>query len=358
MKILVVGNNSDGLYKFRKDLLLELRNNNDIFVVTPFDECVEELRSLGVNLTELKIDRRGTNVLRELTLLIRYYKIIRKIRPDLVITYTIKPNIYCGIICSLLKIKYVSNITGLGTTFQKDNILKNIVVSLYRTALCRAKTVFFENEENLNIFISKRIINKEVGVLLHGAGVNIDEFKFEDYPAQNETLRFLFIGRIMKEKGIDEFLYVAKKIKLENSNIQFDIVGPMEDNYYDVIKELQEEKIINYYGFQKDVKPFIKKCHCFVLPSYHEGMANTLLEAGAMGRPLITSNIFGCKEAVNGNGYVVNVTDIEDLYSKIKKFISLTYDEKKQMGTQSRYHISQVFDKRKIVQETIKGLRL
>ncbi len=359
MKILVVGNNSDGLYRFRKDLLLELvLKNNDVYVVTPFDECIHELKTLGINLIELKIDRRGTNFLREVVLLFKYYKILRNIKPDLVITYTIKPNIYCGWLCSLLRIKYVCNITGLGTTFQKDNMLKRIVMVLYKIALRKVKVVFFENKENFDIFVNKRIINKENGALLHGAGVNTEEFEFVKYPIQKDNIKFLFIGRIMKEKGIEEFMYVAKKIKKENSNIQFDIVGPMEDDYVNIINEFQEKKIINYYGFQKDVRPFIESCHCFVLPSYHEGMANTLLEAGAMGRPLITSNIYGCKEAINNNGYVVNVRDRDDLYRKIKKFIALSYDEKKQMGIRSRNHISQVFDKKKVVQETIKGLNL
>ena len=179
-----------------------------------------------------------------------------------------------------------------------------------------------------------------------------------EYPDKDQDIRFLFIGRIMKEKGIDELLEAANRIKKEYQKVQFDIVGPMEDNYKGAIDKYVGNGIINYYGFQSDVKPFIKKCYCFILPSYHEGMANTLLESASMGRPLITSNISGCREAVNNNGYLTNVKDSNDLYEQIKKFIELDYQDKVLMSKNSRKHIEEVFDKRKIVKETVKGLGL
>lgn len=357
-KILILANSDIGLYKFRKELIQELLKKYKVFISLPYGDFIPYLKEMGCEFINTDIERRGMNPFQDFILLKSYYEIVKKINPDLIISYTIKPNIYGGIVARLNKIDYAINITGLGTTFQKGKFLKLFTSSLYKISCKKARVVFFENKENLDVFVNKLIINKDNGVLLHGAGVNIEEFEFVDYPIQKDDIRFLFIGRIMKEKGIDEFMYVAKKIKRENSNIQFDIVGPMEDDCTDVIKEFQEKKIINYYGFQKDVRPFIENCHCFVLPSYHEGMANTLLEAGSMGRPLITSNIHGCKEAINNNGYVVNVGDRDDLYRVIKKFIALSYDEKKQMGIQSRNHISQVFDKKKVVQEIIKGLNL
>ncbi|MBQ6906864.1 MAG: glycosyltransferase, partial [Clostridia bacterium] len=252
------------------------------------------------------------------------------------------------------KIPYCVNITGLGTAFQNDGMTKKTIILLYKKALKRVKTVFFENPENRDIFLNNGIITKDKTHVLNGAGVNIKEYPFKPYPKNTET-RFLFIGRVMKEKGIDEFLTVAKRIKQENENTFFDILGVMEDNYRDVIASYEAEGIVKYHGLQEDVRPFIEKSHCFVLPSYHEGMANTLLECGAMGRPLITSNIHGCLEAVmdGETGYLCKVKDADDLYEKMKKFIGLPYEKKEEMGRLSHEYIAKVFDKRKVVEETI-----
>lgn len=360
--ILVLANSDIGLYKFRKELIEELiRQETKLYISLPYGEFVPLLENMGCVYIETHIDRRGVNPFIDIKLFINYLKIIRNIKPSIVITYTIKPNIYGGIAARILKIPYAVNITGLGTAFQDTNLIKKIVVLLYRIACKKSQVIFFQNDENKHFFISNKIIDEIRACKLNGSGVNLDEYNFCEYPENNGELRFLFIGRIMKEKGIDELLAVAKMIRKEYSNVFFDIVGPIEDDDYSyLIETMQNENIINYYGFQKDVKPFIKKSHCFVLPSYHEGMANTLLECGAMGRPLITSNIYGCKEAVvhNKNGYLVNLKDINDLYCKIKKFINLSYQDKINMGIESRLHIEKVFDKKSVVERTISKLKL
>lgn len=355
-KILILANNDVGLYKFRKELIQELLKGNEVYISLPDGALIDLLKKMGCKFINTDVDRRGLNPFKDLKLINEYRKILKKIQPDLIITYTIKPNIYGGILARLKGICYVENITGLGSVFQKDNLLKKMIVFLYRFALKKVKIVFFENKENQDIFINEKIIKKEKTYLLNGAGVNLDEYQFSLYPEQDEVIRFLFIGRIMKEKGIDELLYAAKKIKKEFSNIEFDIVGPMEDDYKSIIEKYCSQHIINYYGFQDDVKPFIERCHCFILPSYHEGMANTLLEAAAMGRPLITSNIHGCKEAIDDNGYVCLAKNGEDLYLKIKKFLQLDIKNKKNLGLNSRKRVEAFFDKKKVVSETIKQL--
>ena len=163
----------------------------------------------------------------------------------------------------------------------------------------------------------------------------------------------------MKEKGIDELFEAGQRIKKEYSNVFFDIIGPMEDEYGSVIKKLEKDGIITYYGYQKDVRPFITRCHCFVLPSWHEGMANTLLEAGAMGRPLITSQIHGCMEAVeNGvSGYLCQRQNADSLYRVIKEFILLPYEEKREMGKNARTWMEKMFDKQKVVKNTISKIQ-
>lgn len=356
MKILILANNDEGLYKFRKELILKLLSEeNDVIASIPTGRWVQKLRKLGVKIIKTNINRRGINPIEDFGLMIHYLHIILSVKPDLVITYTIKPNIYGGMVSRFLNIPYCVNITGLGSAFQEENFVRKMVCFLYKIACKRAKVVFFENEENKQIFLEYHLIRKEQAYKLNGAGVNLEEFPYTEYPNEKTSIRFLFIGRVMKEKGVDELFEAAKRIKAEYSDIFFDIVGPMEDEYGSVIERLEKDGIITYYGYQKDVKPFIAGCHCFVLPSWHEGMANTLLEAGAMGRPLITSNIHGCMEAVeNGvNGYLFQKQKAESLYQFIKKFILLSNEEKKTMGINARKLIEKKFDKQKVVMDTI-----
>lgn len=355
MRILILTNNDLGLYRFRRDLIEELLKENEVFISLPDGDFVEDLVKLGCKFVDTKIDRRSMNSLRDISLFFEYNKILKDVKPDLVITYTIKPNIYGGLISRIRNVDYVANITGLGTGFQKEGLLKRFIIRLYKIALKNCRVIFFENEDNQNSFINSGITTREKTFKLSGAGVNLTEHSFVQYPEECNAIRFLFIGRLMKEKGLDEFLEVAEKIKSENKKIQFDIIGPNEEDYNNRIEHLQQKKIINYYGYQKHVRPFVKSAHCLVLPSYHEGMANALLECGAMGRPLITSNIPGCKEAVidGQNGYLTNVADINDLYINMKKFIDLDYGLKAEMGRVSRLHIESTFDKQEVVRETI-----
>lgn len=358
-KILILANDDVGLYKFRKELIQELINQgNHIYISLPDGERVQPLIDMGCTFIGTDVDRRGINPITDFKLLTRYFKILKSVKPDTSITYTVKPNVYGGIVCRIRKVPYAINITGLGTAFQNDGFLKKLIVLLYKISCKKAKIVFFENEENQKNFIENKILKEKDTCKLDGAGVNLEEYKFCKYPEDNGEIRFLFIGRVMKEKGVNEIFEVSKRIREEYKNVFFDIVGPLEEKYEVIINDLQEREIINHYGYQSDVKSFIKKAHCFVLPSYHEGMANTLLESGAMGRPLITSNIHGCKEAaIDGEtGYLVNVKDSEDLYKKIKQYIELPYEKKVKMGKLSRKHIENTFDKKKVIKTTISKL--
>lgn len=357
-RILILANFDVGLYKFRKELIQELLNQgNEVYISLPDGELVRNLERMGCKFVNTAVDRRGINPKTDAKLMLFYCKLIKRLHPDMVITYTIKPNIYGGLMCRMLRVPYVVNITGLGTAFQSESAVKKLVTFLYKIALKKAKVVFFENIGNKQTFLDLNILKEKQTCVLNGAGVNLAEYPFCEYPS-GEEIRFLFIGRVMKEKGVDELFEVAKKIKKEYSNVFFDIVGPMEDNYKERIDKLVKNGIIEYHGYQEDVKPFIQKCQCFVLPSYHEGMANTLLEAGAMGRPLMTSRIHGCMEAVEDgkNGYLVKAKDTEELLEQIQKFLSIDYEKKKEMGEVSRKIIEKRFDKKKVVEKTMKLL--
>lgn len=358
-KIVILANNSGGLYDFRGMLMLELINRGDtVIALTPFDDRIDELKALGAELIETPINRRGINPAEDFKLLRNYKRLLKDLNPDLVITYTIKPNVYGGLACRLLKIPYAANITGLGTAFQGKGILRKLVTLMYKVGLKTAKTVFFENAENRQIFIDEKIVKEEKTCLLNGAGVNLEHFEVTEYPEDNETIRFLFIGRVMKEKGIDELFKAMQLLSTDGIDCVLDVVGGCEEDYTEKLKAYENEGWLNYHGYQRDVRPFIAAAHCFVLPSWHEGMANTNLECSAMARPVITSNIHGCLEAVEDGvtGFLCEKQNPESLHNAMKRFCGLTLDEKKNMGLAARRRMEEIFDKRKVVKETIANL--
>lgn len=358
-KIVIITNHSYMLYQFRRELIQQLLKEHDVVLCMPFVGHEQDFMNMGCKCIHTEVDRRGMNPINDRKLYKLYLKILKQEKPDLVITYSIKPNIYGGLVCQKLKIPYCVNVQGLGTAFESKK-LASFVSILYKLALRKAKTVFFENEDNAKVFIDRKILSRDKITVLHGAGVNLNVYEYKEYPKEF-PIHYIFVGRIMKEKGIDEILEVAKKMKEKyKEKVEFDFVGFFEDAYKDVIEKLQQEGIINYHGFQEDVKPFLEKSHCLLLPSYHEGMANTILEASAMGRAVIVSDIPGCKEGVldQQSGYLVKVKDSEDLFDKVDKFYQLSYEEKKEMGKNARVLMEREFDKKKVVEETYKELML
>lgn len=356
--VLILANDKDGLYNFRKKLIDKLKIfDNKIILAFPSNDVKADENLFDCRVINTPIDRRGINPFKDYLLYRRYKKIIKEIKPDVVITYTIKPNIY-GSLAAKKKSKYFVNITGLGSAFQKKGLLKKIIILLYKKSLKNVEKVFFENTANKNIFIENNIIPTEKAVVLNGAGVDLQKFEYSEM-IDSYPITFLFIGRIMKEKGINEFINAATKLKQEyQDKIKFEIIGNYEEDYKKELETLNDLDIISYYGFQHDVKPYIEKVHCIVLPSYHEGMSNSLLEAAAMGRPLIASDINGCKEAIieGQSGYLCKVKDSESLYQKMKEYYNLPFENKQKMGQASRKHMEEMFDKNKIVEKTILNL--
>lgn len=359
-KVFILSNGSSGLYVFRNELITALRKRFSIVTSSPESDYSQSLAALGCKVINTPIDRRGVNPVRDFSLLRHYFRLLRSEKPDLVITYTIKPNIYGGLVCRLLKIPYAANITGLGTAFQRDGMLKRLVTFMYKTALKRVKTVFFENSENMRVFQDEKIIKPSQCCLLNGAGVNLEHYSFTEYPVQTEPTRFLFVGRVMREKGMDELFSAMERLRSEGVNCTLDVVGIYEENYEPKIRAFEAEGWLHYHGYQNDVRPFIAASHCFVLPSWHEGMANTNLECAAMGRPLITSRIHGCMEAVeeNKSGLLCEPQNADSLYKAMKRFSELSAEERAAMGRAGRAHMEKIFDKRKVVKATLKGLGL
>ena len=369
-KILILANNDVGLYKFRKELIEELLHpgsvvegrkaeSKEVYISLPNGELVQLLEQMGCRFLETPIERRGINPITDVKLLLRYFKMIKSVKPDMVITYTIKPNIYGAIASRILKQNYIVNITGLGTAFQKKGMLRKIVTLMYKFALRKAKIVFFENKANQDFFVEEHIVEKNKTCVLNGAGVNLTYYTVLEYPKEREETRFLFVGRVMKEKGIEELFVAMRRLRSAGYSCTLDVLGGMEEDYRQEIEKYTAEGWLHYHGYQKDVRPFIRECHCFVLPSWHEGMANTNLECAASGRPLITSNIPGCREAVvdGVSGYLCESRNSESLYARMKQFINLTHEERQKMGLAGRKHMEEMFDKRKVVEKTIDMMR-
>lgn len=356
MKILILANNDVGLHQFRRELIETLLQNHQVTISLPYGKLVEPLRELGCHFVDTPVDRRGINPVTDLKLMRQYRKLIKAQRPDLVITYTIKPNIYGGLACRRAKIPYAVNITGLGTAFQKKGMLRALVTRLYRSALKKAKVVFFENSANRQVFLDEKIVPEKKCCLLNGAGVNLTHYTPVPYP-QTTPVHFLFVGRVMKEKGVGELFEAMERLHSEGESCCLDVLGLHEEDYAQSIAQGQKAGWLLYHGYQKDVRPFIGQAHCFVLPSYHEGMANTNLECAAMGRPVITSNIPGCREAVTtGSGILCKPQNTDSLYKAMKTFLRLTPEARAAMGQVGRAHMEAVFDKKKVVKATIDAL--
>lgn len=358
-RILILANNDVGLYNFRKELIEELiKQKFQVYISLPYGKKVDLLTNIGCIFIDTKIDRRGTNPIKDLKLLIEYFKIIKKVNPDVVLTYTIKPNIYGGIVCRKMKKKCIANVTGLGSSSTSKKIISKLIERMYKYAFKYNHCIFCQNKENLD-YLKKLGINSNALKLIPGSGVNINKYKVLEYP-NDKIIRFLFISRIMKSKGIDEYLETAKVIKSKYKNTEFNILGYCEEDYQGKLKEYEKKGIIKYHGMQDDIIHFLKKSHCTIHPTYYpEGMSNVLLESAASGRPIITTNRSGCKEIVdnNVNGFLIKEKDSENLIKITEKFINLPNKEKRQMGLKGRKKIEREFDRNIVINEYISKIR-
>ena len=359
-QILILSNHSGGLYDFRKDLISELKKYASVTVAVPHNDRWDELLHLADRVIELPIDRRGMNPFHDSKLFHQYRAILKEVKPDLVLTYTIKPNIYGGLACRMAHIPYAVNITGLGSAIENGGWLKKFVLALYKPALKGARVVFFENAGNRDTLAATGVVPQGRDVVLSGAGVNLEDYPYQSYP-QEGAVRFLFVGRVMHEKGVDELFAAAKRMKQEyGDGVEFHIVGSFEEGYKPLMDELEKAGVVQYHGYQSDMKHFYGMANCVVLPSYHEGMSNVLLEAAASGRPLITSDIPGCREAVEDgvSGYLCPARDADALYRAMQRVMELSVKQRSEMGCRGRERMEQQFSKTAVVSETIDKLTL
>ena len=359
-RIAILANHSGGLYDFRKDLIAELKKHANVTVAVPHNDRWEELHKLVDEVIELPVDRRGMNPIHDSKLFRQYRAMLKEVEPDLVLTYTIKPNIYGGLACRMAHIPYAVNITGLGSAIENGGWLKRFVLALCKPALKSARVVFFENAGNRDTLAATGVVPKGRDVVLNGAGVNLEDYPYQSYP-QEGTVRFLFVGRVMHEKGVDELFAAAKRMKQEyGDGVEFHIVGSFEEGYKPLMDKLEQAGVVKYHGYQPDMKRFYAMASCVVLPSYHEGMSNVLLEGAATGRALITSDIPGCREAVEDgvSGYLCPTKDVDALCDAMRRFAELPENRQAEMGRRGRTRMEQKFSKTAVVAETIKHLEI
>ncbi len=357
MKVLILANYDVGLYKFRKELLEKLLEENEVYISLPNGVFVEKMKEMGCHFIETNVSRHGVNPFQDLKLLSFYKKTMKSVKPDIVFTYTIKPNVYGGMAASKLKVPYVENITGLGTAVEKPGLLQKITLFLYKKGTKKAQKLFFQNNENMEFF-KKHRVSKAPFDLLPGSGVNLTQYVPSKYPNDDE-INFAFVARVMKEKGIDQYLDAAKAITEKHNNVKFNIYGPYEDSYEATLKEYQEKGLVIYHGLTKDMKPVYQASSCVIHPTYYpEGLSNVLLEACASARPIITTNRSGCREVVEDgvNGFVVEEKNSTDLIEKIEKFLALSNEEKAKMGLAGRRKVEKEFDRNIVIDKYVAEL--
>lgn len=342
-RVLILSNSSGGLYDFRNEFVEALLAEHEVFISLPDDVKVKELCSEGAHVIQTSIHRRGMNPLEDIKLYLGYRRLMKDLRPDLVITYTIKPNIYGGFCAARFKIPYIATITGLGNAFDKNGLFVRLIVGMYRMGLKSAECVFFQNKENRNIFKKYKIAGKK-DKLVMGSGVNLGRHSYEPYPKGDET-HFLFAGRVMKAKGILEFIDAARR--LHDDKIFFDILGTCDEDYQEMLDLLEKEGVIHQLGFHTEVHPYLTDASAIVVASFHEGMSNILLEAAATGRPVIASNISGCMETFEEGktGFGFTPGRAEELIAAMERFLELPYEKRSEMGREARKKMEREFDR-------------
>jgi len=360
MKVLVLSNFLIGLYSFRKEIVKAiLDQGHEVYISAPVDEKNAYFEGIGCHLIDTQFNRKGMNPFKDLNLLLNYYLLIKRIKPNVVLSYTIKPNLYGGMACQLHGVSQVANITGLGSAVENPGWLQKLTVFLYKVGLRKAKTVFFQNTANKEFGLQHGMVNKESVKLIPGSGVNLQYHQFQEYPNIDKTIKFIFISRLLKEKGIEEYFCAAEAIKAKYPSIEFHVVGWCEDAYAEKLKVLQNRGIIIYHGPVGDVRPLIGMSNCTVHPSYYpEGMSNVLLESCAAGRPIITTNRPGCGEIVEDgkNGFLVEAKNVDNLVEVIERFLHLSYNQKKQMGVNARSKVENEFDRQIVVDAYLKEI--
>ena len=352
MKILICSNQLWSIYNFRIGLIkMLIARGHTVSILAPRDYSIFFLEKIGCNVFSIDIDRKSKNPLKDFILLCRIYLSHRKLKPDLVINYTIKFVIYGSIAARFSKIKSVAVITGLGSSYIEGGLTRMVVFGLYRIALSGIYKIIFLNSADLEIFISNKLVRDSNAKLLNGEGVNLKYFSTNLSVAQSDGITFLLVARMLWDKGVGEYVEAAKKVKEKFPNAVFQLLGPIDAQNptsipHSQIDNWMRDEVVDYLGVHDDVRPFIASADCIVLPSYREGMSRVLMEACSMGRPIIATNVPGCSEIVEDGvtGFLCKPRDPIDLEKKIQMMMHLSSSDRLLMGKRAVKRAVDLFD--------------
>lgn len=365
-KILITTNTSWNLVNFRTNLIQRIICDGfEVVAVSPQDAYVARLEALGCRHIPLSMDNKGTNPLNELLLFWSYLRLLDTEKPDLCLFFTVKPNVYGSLAASLLRIKYINNVSGLGSVFIKGGWLKILLILLYKLAFNKSSNVFFQNKDDQGLFLNYKLVSKEQAAILPGSGIDLNHFKSNNSIKKptNKPFRFLLIARMLKDKGIFEYVHAAQAIIKADLKAEFCLLGFLDVQNPAAISKDQMQKwensgFIKYLGTTDDVRDFIDSADCIVLPSYREGTPRSLLEAAAMSKPIITTDSIGCKEVVEHgtNGLICKVKNEFDLELKMKEMLLLSDEQRESMGKKGRLKMEKEYDDQIVIKKYLSAI--
>ncbi len=361
----MVLNTSWNVYNFRMGLLNALRNNgHDVLVLAPEDSYTAQIKDAGFAFYPVTMDSRGANPIRDFRLILELRKLYKRIDPDVILHYTIKPNIYGTFAAATLGIPVINNVCGLGTVFLKRTLVSKIAEIMYRLAFRYPKKVFFQNDADLELFLQNNLVNKSITALVPGSGINVGDYApSQDYNC-NERFTFLVISRLITDKGILEYVDAAKKLKNEGLPVHFQILGAMDPKHKRgidpaIIQGWINDNTIEYLGRTDDVRQFITRADCIVLPSYREGTPRSLLEAASCAKPIIATDVPGCNHVVEHeyNGLLCALKSSEDLAVKMKRMAQTDHETLKIFGENGRKKVESEFDEKIVINQYLRSIQ-
>ncbi|WP_420317887.1 glycosyltransferase family 4 protein [Ekhidna sp.] len=355
MKIAFVANTCWNIYNFRKGLVQYFLSKGDsVIVLAPKDVYTSQIQEWGVKWFETAIKGTGTNPVEDIRYFLKIKSIFNRERPDVVLSYTIKSNIYSSLACKMNRIPIICNVSGLGTVFLVKGFVGKMAMKLYRIAFRSADFVFFQNKDDKKLFLSHVEIQEKRTGILPGSGINLTQFQQVPLP-KHQHIQFIMISRMIVEKGVRDFAEAAYHFK-NHDEVKFTLVGKLDEGHSRSIKKPELDKwisdgVLEYMDHSDKIHELISNSDVVVLPSYREGTPRTLLEGAAMGRPLLTSNVPGCRDVVRDgyNGFLFRVKNPKNLIDKIKLFITLNEKEKQQLANNSRTHVEEFFDEKIVI---------
>lgn len=373
-KILLIANTTGCLLNFRYGLLKRLlKDGYSVEILAPYYSqeaystgAVEELTKWGITCHNIAFNSKGMNPVKDLKLISNYIREFKRIKPDVILSYTIKSNIYGSVAARKVGIPIVANITGLGNLYAKRTWLTTVANILYKWGLRKTHTVFFQNSDDMDLFLDSRNLKESQCDRIPGSGINLEMFKPVELNRDENKLKVLVIARLIWDKGIGYFIDAIKLLREKYPQVEYQILGEIGVNNPSAIpEELVQtwinDGLINYLGTTNDVREIIKDVNCMVLPSiYREGVPRTLIEGAAMGKPIITTDNVGCKDIVEDgyNGYLCKKRDSQDLANKIEQFINLSTDEQLTLGRNGRKKVEDEFDEEIVIDKYLKVINV